>query len=129
MVNRNLILAAGVLAVAAAIAPMAQAQSRRTVSYFLAHPEERNIILRECRDDEAAARMPECANAQRAADQASRQAYLQEQRQHRTQTPNEMLTDPAYYAANPIARAVVLDQCARGTARLSDCAAARAAGR
>ncbi|MDO9713193.1 EexN family lipoprotein [Paracraurococcus lichenis] len=129
MVNRHMRTATAVVLALTACCASAEAQSRRTVSYFLANPAERDTVLRECRNDERAARMPECANAQRAADQAARDAYLREQRQQHTPTPNELLTSRQYYVDNPIARAVVLEQCSRGAARLSDCEAARAAGR
>ncbi|MDO9712547.1 EexN family lipoprotein [Paracraurococcus lichenis] len=129
MVNRHTGTAAAVVLALTACCASAEAQSRRTVSYFLANPTERDTVLRECRNDERAARMPECANAQRAADQAAREAYLREHPPKPIQTPSETLNSKQYYTENPIARAIVLGQCSRGMARLSDCEAARAAER
>ena len=76
------------------------------------HP-RRSGETAECEDDEAVAREPECANAQRAADRLAR---LRGADRCRTAgpTPNQILTSPSYYAENRIARDITLDRCQRG---------------
>ena len=83
----------------------AAAQSDRTVSWYLRHPQAIGPKLAECEDDEAVAREPQCANAQRAADRLARLPRARAMPQPPIQTPDQTLTSPRYYAENPIARA------------------------
>ena len=108
------------------LAGLASAAEARTVREFIQNPHMIGPKLAECQDDEAVARRPDCANAQRAADWLARRRRVATPR---TRTPDEMLSSPRYYAESPLARAITLDRCNRGMALASDCAAARAAGR
>ena len=116
---------AAALAAALLAAFPAAAQSGRTVTWFLQNPEARAAQLRRCWDDEAVARQPECANAQRAAEQAGPRLRMREP----APTPDQILTSPRYYAENAIAREIMLDKCSRGDAPPADCRAAVSAHR
>jgi hypothetical protein len=103
----------------------AAAQSDRTVSWYLRHPQAIGPKLAECEDDEAVARAdPECGNAQRAADRLARMPRARAVPQPPIQTPDQMLTSPRYYAENPIARDLTIAKCQRGAGRPRDCQAA-----
>lgn len=110
----------------------------KTASYYRANPEERWTKLLRCMEDEAEARRPSCANARnglRDAESAARERPRRRSFQARRQTPNEVLTDPRFYLANPMARWNTLARCERTAWRgepgldVADCRAALAAER
>lgn len=108
---------------------------RHDIPWFEARPAERAATLRACRNDERLARQATCANAEHAANRVgarerARAASVEEHR--RSRTIDDMLADPGYYAANRVARAGLLAECATGGVPggmkplAQHCAAARA---
>ncbi len=109
--------------------------ARHDIPWFEARPAERAATLRACRNDERLARQAVCANAEHAANRVgaqdrARAAGLSERR--RIRTIDDVLADPSYYAANRVARAGLLAECATGGVPggmkplAQHCAAARA---
>lgn len=131
--------AAAVLAVAA---PAAFAQPvLHDIPWYERHDAARAVTLRMCRDDARLARLPDCENAElaqnrvdaRARSGAPASGSARTRWAGRTQTLDEMLSDPAHYD-NAVTRAVALNNCARPESltpgmrpRPEHCAAARAA--
>ena len=116
-----LIRAALLLAVAF---PAAAQDGHRTKRQWLAAGSAaRADRLLECEDDEREARKPDCANVRAAEDEARRR-----RRGRGVPTADQVLSDPDYWAGNPVARAAALGGCNRGTSGLTarECAAARA---
>lgn len=121
MVGRPILPAA--LLLAALLAPPPAAA--QTVTDFLRDPARRDAQIGRCLDDEAEARRPRCANAERAASLAGRH-------RGRTRTPAETLADPDYYRRNRLAARITLAECETGvwrTVTAADCRAAAAASR
>lgn len=117
-----LILRAALL-LATALPAAAQDGRHRTVpEWGAAGSEARARRLAECEGDEREARKADCANARAAEDRARRRT------RRPVPSPDQMLGDPSYWRANPVARAAALRGCARGDSGLTarDCAAARA---
>lgn len=135
--------ALGCVAVLAAAAPASRAQtgSLHPVPWYEQHDAARAATLRLCRDDAALARLPDCENAELAQNRVEARARsgpspsgsARARWTGRTQTIDEMLSDPAHYD-NAVTRAVALNNCARPEnlapsvrPRPEHCAAARAA--
>lgn len=126
--TRALVLGA-LVAGAAAFAPAAAqtGPAPHSIPWFEARPAERAATLRACRDDLRLGRGAVCANATHADERAGAR-----RRAARTRTVDDVLADPTYYAANRVARAVALSECASGGFRGGtrpdprQCAAARA---
>ena len=128
----------------AAVCPLAPARAQSSlhpVPWYEQHDAARAATLRLCRDDAALARLPDCENAElaqnrvEARDRAAAPARGSARTRWtgRTQTIDEMLSDPAHYD-NAVTRAVALGNCANPEKltpgmrpRPEHCAAARAA--
>lgn len=109
------------------IAPAAaqeRVQSLHDIPWYVDHPAERDVTIRLCQSDTAIARSPDCANANLAATRA----HANHLARGSFNGVDSMLSDPKYWAANRIARAGQLSDCAHGlwNATPSSCAAARA---
>lgn len=111
------------------------------IPWYVAHDAARAVTLRMCRDDARLARLPDCENAELAQNRvdardrfgAPASGSARTRWTGRTQTIEEMLSDPAHYD-NAVTRAVTLGNCARPEnlspgmrPRPEFCAAARAA--
>lgn len=136
-------LSLAVAAMAAACPPV-HAQNGgvlHDIPWYEAHDAARVVTLRMCRDDARLARLPDCENAElaqnrveaRGRDGASPAGSARTRWTGRSQTIEEMLSDPAHYD-NAVTRAVTLGNCARPEnltpgmrPRPEFCAAARAA--
>lgn len=94
------------------------------VPWFEAHPRERLTTLQACRDDERLARDAICANAERAQDRV--EARVRTQPNRAAPSVESILIDPNYWAANRVARAGALAECAAGLMPAAQCAAVRA---
>lgn len=134
-VIRGLTAGLAVLASAACWTSALAQPAPHDIPWFEARPAERTATLRACRNDERLARQAVCANAEHAANRVgarerARTAGVEERR--RSRTIDDVLADPSYYAANRVARAGLLAECAIGGAPggmkplAQHCAAARA---
>jgi len=97
------------LAIAAFIAlPLAAKagtpRSLHNVPWYEAHDAARVATLKLCHSDEAYGRLPDCANAERAADGVM----------YGKGGSGDFLNDPEYWSENRIARAGALAQCNAG---------------
>ena len=118
---------AAILVMAASGASARDARSLHNIPWYLAHPAERAAVMALCRTDFAIGKHPDCANAEAAATLA----WANDLRQDRIPTPEEVLSDPAYWQTNKIARAGAVAACAlpgRGGMTAQECAIARASG-
>jgi hypothetical protein len=91
-------------------------RSLHDVPWYETHNAARSATLKLCHSDEAYGRLPDCANAERAADGVM----------YGKGASGDFLNDPEYWSENRIARAGALAQCnaGRGPA-LPYCAAVR----
>lgn len=89
-------------------------RSLHDVPWYEAHDAARIATLKLCHSDEAYGRLPDCANAERAADGVM---YGKDR---------DFLNDPEYWSQNRLARANALAQCNAGRGLLVRyCAAVR----
>lgn len=100
------------LLIAAALSAPLSVQVRtvqpRSVGWYQTHPDVLRQTLLVCHSNSAYASTPDCDNAERAA------AGLMGRDAARSTRPGApAMTDPAYWSANPFARAGVLAQCRR----------------
>jgi hypothetical protein len=98
--------------VALPFAALAQ-EPARDVAYFIRHRAEATATVRVCRDNASYSRLPTCRNAERAMAMSDVQQLAELHRQGAREASN-LLYDPAYWSANPMARAGELAQCRRG---------------
>jgi hypothetical protein len=99
-------------AIALPFAASAQ-EPTRDVAYFIRHRVEATATVKVCRDNASYGRLPTCRNAERAMAMSDVQQLAELHRQGAREASN-MLYDPAYWSANPMARAGELEQCRRG---------------
>lgn len=91
-------------------------RSLHDVPWYEAHDAARIATLKLCQSDEAYGRLPDCANAERAADGVM---YGKDGTQ-------DFLNDPEYWSQNRLAHATALAQCNAGHGLLVRyCAAVR----
>nr|WP_294566811.1 EexN family lipoprotein [uncultured Rhodopila sp.] len=111
---RKIIAAALLLLPVAAYADQPPAMP---VSWWMAHPAERNRIIRQCQDNSRLARTANCVNAEAAGQGLRAQSTYVDLR--------AMVMDPRYWSANSIARDAELSRCAaRRSLYPADCAPA-----
>lgn len=98
--------AASLLLAAAVTCPPAHAgrTSLHDIAWYVAHPAARQATLNLCHSDHRFAHDADCANA----DTAETHAWTEERRS----AAGNMLSDPGYWAANPLGRGAVLAACA-----------------
>ena len=89
-----------------ALLPCAAMAQPRTIEWFLQHPREAEALAGHCyQGAERSVASVECANANSAASEIMSQRYLQEAKRYAN------YEDPAFWDANPLARAITLNEC------------------
>lgn len=93
--------------------------SLHDIPWYLAHPAARRATLDLCHSDHRFSHDADCANA----DTAETRAWTEE----RSRAGGDILSDPRYWAGNPLGRGAVLAACANPPTLYtpSTCAAAR----
>ncbi len=93
--------------------------SLHDISWYVAHPTARRATLDLCHSDHRFSHDADCANA----DTAETHAWTEERRH----AAGDILSDPHYWAGNPLGRGAVLTNCARQQSFYDPktCAAAR----
>jgi hypothetical protein len=94
-----------ILALPIAAAGQQQAPAKHDISWYVAHAGERNTTLRWCHGDASHADIYDCQNAEAAA----AGTMFQDKGNNNAADMNS----PAYWAANPVARAGTLRACIR----------------
>lgn len=94
------------------LASAAYAESPRSTDYFIAHADERAAIVRNCdpRFVHTTAEI-ECYNARKAVDEVAAQANSFQRQKSQFNNPGSIYS-PLYYDAFPLARAMMLRECA-----------------
>jgi len=102
--------------IALPLAAQAGPQALHDVPWYEAHDAARIATLKLCHSDETYGRLPDCANAERAADGVM----------YGKGASGDFLNDPEYWSQNRLARANALAQCNAGHGLLVRyCAAVR----
>ncbi len=121
MTRAAICVAVGVSLVAALAGSSARAgrASLHDIPWYVAHPAARRATLDVCHSDHRFSHDADCANA----DTAETRAWTEERRR----AAGDILSDPNYWAGNPLGRGAVLTNCARQQSFYDPktCAAAR----